>query len=104
MALALSELLVHGVCAVPPGPVQRLRLLRAQRVQEAVPLRRGGGRGQPLLRPVRLQAQRSGQSFLIHQISMIPVPEKWIRLRQMADSDRGSAVGFYWHPGPRGRA
>jgi hypothetical protein len=59
--LLCLELVVHGVRAVPAGPVQRLRLLRPQRLQEAVPLRRGGGRGQPLLRSVRLQAQRSGQ-------------------------------------------
>ena len=61
LILLCLELIIHGVRAVPAGPVQRLRLLRPQRLQEAVPLRRGGGRGQPLLRSVRLQAQRSGQ-------------------------------------------
>ena len=48
---------------VPPGPVQRQRPLRPHRVPQAVPLRRGRGRGQPLLRPVRLQAERAGMRF-----------------------------------------
>ena len=48
---------------VPPGPVQRQRSLRPHRVPQAVPLRRGRGRGQPLLRPVRLQAERAGMRF-----------------------------------------
>ena len=49
--------LVFQVCALPFGLVQRQRALRTHRVPQAVPLRRGRGRGQPLLRPVCLQAQ-----------------------------------------------
>ena len=50
--------------AVPPGPVQRLCVLRAHALPQAVPLRRDRGGGQPLLRPVRLQAQRADLRLL----------------------------------------
>ena len=49
---------------LPSRPLQRQRALRPHRVPQAVPLRRGRGRGQPLLRPVRLQAERADLRLL----------------------------------------
>ena len=50
--------------AVSLGPVQRQRALRPHRVPQAVPLRRGGGRGEPVLRPVRVQVERADLRLL----------------------------------------